>query len=217
MPFTDQFAHLLVDEAQDISPIEWNILEQHLRPGGHWTLVGDQNQRRSSATYASWTDISDHLGLGDGDEPLRPRCCGAATGQPRPSCSSLTSCCRRLQRGATSVQVEGPKPRVEYVAGGRIAVPEGTRVGAAADRPTRTERSRSSLSTRPDDPMLGQQGWRRGETLNVWARDGEVLRVFVPEAARGLEFDGVVVVEPGAAGEPGPRRTAVHQPDPSEP
>ena len=45
--------------------------------------------------------------------------------------------------------------------------------------------------------LLGKDGWRRGDTLTLWTRGSDLLRVHVPESARGLEFDAVVVVEPG--------------------
>ena len=199
IPFTDQVTHLLIDEAQDISPIEWNVLEQYLRPGGRWTLVGDTNQRRSDATYASWAHISDHLGLGDGDDALRPTVLRRGYRSTTPILQFADKLLPVSERGATSIQVEGPKPSVEYVAA----------VGALFSKSI--DSAQRLMKKYPDgsvaiitvDPgpliqVLGKQGWRRGETLNIWARDGDVLRVFVPESARGLEFDGVVVVEPGA-------------------
>ena len=67
IPDIDKYDHIIVDEAQDVSPIEWNVLDQYLARDGHWALLGDMNQRRSDTTYGSWQQIADHLGLGDGD------------------------------------------------------------------------------------------------------------------------------------------------------
>lgn len=198
VPFTDQFAHLLVDEAQDISPIEWNVLEQYLRPGGHWSLVGDMNQRRSDTTYATWGHISDHLGIGDGDEPLRPTVLRRGYRSTTPILQFADKLLPSSERGATSIQVEGPRPGVEYVAAPDALFPKALEAAGRLHKnyPTGT------VAIITVDPgrliqLLGKDGWRRGETLNLWARGDELLRVHVPESARGLEFDGVVVVEPG--------------------
>jgi len=199
VPHTDQFAHLLIDEAQDISPIEWNVLEQYLRPGGHWTLVGDMNQRRSDATYATWTQISDHLGLGDGDDPLRPTRLRRGYRSTAPILRFADKLLPKSERGATSIQLNGPEPKPEYVAAVGSLIPKAVE---EARRLVKTYRDGTvAIITVDPGPLiqwLGKKGWRRGETLNIWTHDGEVLRVFVPESARGLEFDGVVVVEPGA-------------------
>lgn len=199
IPFTDQFTHLIVDEAQDVSPIEWNVLEQYQRPGGHWTLVGDMNQRRSDATYATWADISAHLGLGDGDEALRQTILRRGYRSTTPILKFADKLLPASARGATSIQMQGPKPSVVQVA------------SLSALIPSAVESVQRLISTYPHgtvaiitvDPnpviqWLGKQGWRRGGTPNEWVSAGEALRVLVPESARGLEFDGVVVVEPGA-------------------
>jgi DNA helicase-2/ATP-dependent DNA helicase PcrA len=198
VPFTDQFAHLLVDEAQDISPIEWNVLEQYLRPGGHWSLVGDMNQRRSDTTYATWSHISDHLGIGDGDEPLRPTVLRRGYRSTTPILQFADKLLPSSQRGATSIQFDGPRPGVEYVAGPDALFPK----ALEAARRLLKNYPTGTVAIITVDPgrliqLLGKDGWRRGETLNLWTRGDELLRVHVPESARGLEFDGVVVVEPG--------------------
>jgi DNA helicase-2/ATP-dependent DNA helicase PcrA len=41
-------------------------------------------------------------------------------------------------------------------------------------------------------------GWRRTHEKSVLGRDGRKIGVYRPVQARGLEFDGVVVVEPNA-------------------
>ena len=43
---------------------------------------------------------------------------------------------------------------------------------------------------------LLKAGWRRADHGN-WREDSRELALRTPETARGIEFDGVVVVEPG--------------------
>ena len=44
----DTFAHILVDEAQDITPMQWRMLRRR-GPSASWTIVGDPAQ-------SSWPD-----------------------------------------------------------------------------------------------------------------------------------------------------------------
>ncbi|MGB3764379.1 MAG: helicase [Ornithinimicrobium sp.] len=47
----DEFAHVLVDEAQDVSPMQWRMLSRRGR-WASWTVVGDNAQ-------ASWADLEE--------------------------------------------------------------------------------------------------------------------------------------------------------------
>ncbi|MGB3828706.1 MAG: helicase [Ornithinimicrobium sp.] len=47
----DEFAHVLVDEAQDVSPMQWRMLARRGR-WASWTVVGDHAQ-------ASWDDLAE--------------------------------------------------------------------------------------------------------------------------------------------------------------
>jgi DNA helicase-2/ATP-dependent DNA helicase PcrA len=52
------------------------------------------------------------------------------------------------------------------------------------------------VSPKPISDKLGVLGWSRGSLQHSWTRDGRTIVVLHPVNARGLEFDGVVVVEP---------------------
>jgi DNA helicase IV len=47
----DTFAHILVDEAQDLSPMQWRMLRRR-GPQASWTIVGDSAQ-------SSWPDVAE--------------------------------------------------------------------------------------------------------------------------------------------------------------
>ncbi|MCE1177669.1 MAG: AAA family ATPase [Micrococcales bacterium] len=49
----DEFAHVLVDEAQDLSPMQWRMVGRRARHAS-WTVVGD-------AAQASWPDAAEAL------------------------------------------------------------------------------------------------------------------------------------------------------------
>ncbi|AKT50360.1 HelD family protein [Arsenicicoccus sp. oral taxon 190] len=63
----DEYAHVLVDEAQDVSPMQWRALGRRGR-WGSWTVVGD-------AAQASWPDAAEAAEARDeawgGKEPAR--------------------------------------------------------------------------------------------------------------------------------------------------
>ena len=64
------------------------------------------------------------------------------------------------------------------------------------------------------EKALLSKGWRRGNHAGDWEQDGRTLALRTPDTARGVEFDGVVVVEPGAfpenfAGRIGPLYTSL--------
>ncbi|KRA37878.1 hypothetical protein ASD81_04125 [Nocardioides sp. Root614] len=194
----DQFDHVVVDEAQDLSPIEWNVLEQHLRQGGHWTLVGDMNQRRSAATYPSWMEVARHLGLRHNGTAVEPTALRRGYRSTTPILRFADRLLLASERGASSIQSDGPEPAVRHIASRDALIPEAL---ASASR-LLTEHPGGTVAIITMDPgmvidRLGRQGWRRGQTATTWTTAELSLSVLAPENARGLEFDGVVVIEPG--------------------
>jgi DNA helicase IV len=200
-PRTDRYDHIIVDEAQDVSPIEWNVIEQ-LQRGDGWTLIGDMNQRRSDATYGSWREICDHLGLGDEDDPVEPVVMNRGYRSTGPILAFADRLLPKGERGARTLQLEGAPVEVEHV---ESANPVDLARSAVS-------KARRLCSSHPDgtvaiitvDPAsalqaLHSDGWRRPRgSQTTWRHDRESVSLHVPESARGLEFDAVVVVEPGA-------------------
>lgn len=200
IPSTDRFDHVIVDEAQDVSPIEWNVLDQYVAERGQWTLVGDMNQRRSDSTYATWRDISDHLGLGDEGNTLEPQVMSRGYRSTAPILRFGDKLLKSSERGAKSIQTDGAPVIVERVpAGSSLAAKAVTVAGTLARK-----HSAGTTAVITVDPgaliqALGAGGWRRkGGEMSIWGKDGSAVRIHVPESARGLEFDAVVVVEPSA-------------------
>lgn len=55
-----QFAHIVVDEAQDLSPMQWNMLSRR-SSAGSMTIVGDIAQSTGPWARDTWTDITAQL------------------------------------------------------------------------------------------------------------------------------------------------------------
>jgi len=186
--------HVIVDEAQDVHPLEWAVLTE-INSGGYWTILGDLNQRRSDHTEGSWKNVAAALAIEDEELPLVRLHRGYRS--TRPIIQFANKLLPKTERELASLQNEGPEPLVvttktlspEAVAqafGLLERHPNGTVAIIDTDpRPIREElRSRAWTGDRADATK-----WRRG---------GQTLTVIDPDHARGLEFDAVVVVEPCA-------------------
>ena len=55
------FAHVVVDEAQDLTPMQWRAVARR-GPYASWTVVGDLAQRSRVAEPATWEDIAALIG-----------------------------------------------------------------------------------------------------------------------------------------------------------
>jgi DNA helicase IV len=178
-----EYAHIVVDESQDVSPMQWRMIG---RRGSYasWTVVGDPAQ-------SAWS--------GDPAETARAR--DAALGSRRRSEHVLTTNYRNsveifevaadVVRKAepdielpVAVRRSGVAPRhlvtadlaagVRQAAGELLDEVEGT-VGVVATQATRDEVA----------------GWVAG-------LDPTRLQTVTSLEAKGMEYDGVLVVEPGA-------------------
>ncbi len=194
------FDHIIVDEAQDVSPIEWSLLDQYRHPWKtRWTLVGDQNQRRTNLSHTSWEGIVHQIGLGDEVTGLEPE---VMTRGYRSTNEILRFADRLLiptLRQAGSIQSGGAPVQ-------RIREPKSKRLysraaAVASDLARKHEGGTVALITVYPAKLveqMGTDGWRRPDPsdFRTWARGDVTVQVFSPERARGLEFDAVVVIEP---------------------
>jgi DNA helicase-2/ATP-dependent DNA helicase PcrA len=198
MPIEDvpRFGHIIVDEAQDIHPIEWETLSR-LRNDGGWTILGDLNQRRTDHTFPSWGKVAERLAIDVGGKaPVQVLERGyRSTAQIIQFANQLLP---KGERVLYSLQTDGEPPEVQRAAtaGGIFesalmaavllhdrATPGTTAIIAADYEGMRAQMARTGWKADPRDTSA----WRKGE---------RVLRVLPADRARGLEFDGVVVVEP---------------------
>ncbi len=187
--------HLVVDEAQDVRPLEWRIVAAHVRGLDHVTLFGDINQRRSDFSPDSWhrlacdLEITDH----DGSVPTEELVTGYRT------TAEILRFANRLlprgQRGVRSIR-SGPAPRVERIPPAAVV----SRVmRTAMDLAEAHARGTVAVITVQPDPVsreFRRAGWTRPPDFRGWARQDRRVAVLRPVEARGLEFDAVVVVEP---------------------
>ncbi|HVC14111.1 MAG TPA: hypothetical protein VND62_04545 [Acidimicrobiales bacterium] len=194
------FGHIVVDEAQDLSPMQLRMLARR-SISGSMTVVGDIAQATGSWAPRSWEDVERHL------SPTRPArvvelsigyrtpaevmavaagvLATAAPGVRAPTpvrrSGSAPTAWAAPPGGAAAVTVQAVTAELAAVGGGKVAV---LVAGAMAAEVTR---ALDGAGLEPVDPR---------------EPDGPGLAaplVVLPAAeSHGLEFDSVVVVEPAA-------------------
>ncbi|MEU6643010.1 ATP-binding domain-containing protein [Saccharomonospora sp. NPDC046836] len=183
------FGHVIVDEAQELSAMDWRTLMRRC-PSRSMTIVGDVSQTGSPAGTSSWGDVlspyvADRwrlreltvnyrtpaeimdlaarvLATIDPDlrAPVSVREAGVAPWQESLPRTEITTCIRSI------VDTE-----LAEVAGGTVAV----LVPAGLEGPVAAELADADAAAEDDDPRVS---------------------VLTVERAKGLEFDAVVVVAP---------------------
>ncbi|WP_304524622.1 AAA family ATPase [Dactylosporangium sp. AC04546] len=207
--------HIIVDEAQDVTPLEW-ILLASMNEAHAWTLIGDLNQRRSDHTLASWRQVLALLAVPDGDPPIRRLERGYRS--TRPILEYANRLLPAAERAVLAFQEEGPEPTVEKCQQsglGTTVLRHVTRLQAAHSQGTVAV---ITANPKAAETMLRLAGWAK--SLNdpyTWQDSEREVTVAHPDSARGLEFDGVVVVEPADfpqnLGRQGPLYTALTRPN----
>ena len=167
------YGHVIVDEAQDLTPMQLRMVARRARAGA-FTALGDVAQATGPIRYSSWDAVLPHL----------PRGGDAAVEELRHAYRVP----REIMEMALPLLVEiapdvappiayrtGAAPVVRRVEKDRLLV-EAFRVAAAA----------------PDGlPVVIVPEELAGDVPS-----GELVPVLTPREAKGLEFDHVVVVEP---------------------
>lgn len=195
-PHLHAYDHVIVDEAQDVRPLEWALLDR-VNVGGRWTIVGDINQRRSDYSFHSWGHLIAQLGLTAHAGPVEPVVMRRGYRSTGPIMRFANELVPKADRQVDTFREEGTEPAVDRVDAKSL-------LGFVADRIVdyAVRYADGTVAAITVDPTslrreLAVEGWSAERAgAKWWHRD--TLRVWVghPDAARGLEFDAVVVVEP---------------------
>jgi len=209
-----KYGHIVVDEVQDLSPMQLRMLTRRSLSGS-MTVVGDIAQATAPWAPASWEDITEHLPR---RRPVRTveltvsyrtpaevlavasRVLAVAApdlAPPRPVRRTGEEprmiAVRDADGGRAGVTIEDLNRRVAEVAGEEVAAVRGGRVAILA--PAALLPGVSDALAAAGLPVVDARDMRKGGL-------SEPLVLLAADAANGLEFDSVVVVEPGViAGE----------------
>jgi DNA helicase IV len=173
------YGHVLVDEAQDLTPMQLRMVGRRI--AGSFTLLGDVAQATGPVPYARWDELLPYLPGGDAAEIAELR---HAYRVPR---EIMEFALPLLERIAPDVE-----PPFAY------------RVGAAPPRLVRTDSALPAALSQAAG-LAGEEGLIAVIAPPSLRPDGAApgslfdetrMPVLTPRDAKGLEFDHVVVVEP---------------------
>jgi len=191
------YGHIVVDEAQDLSPMQLRMLTRRSL-NGSMTVVGDIAQSTGAWAHADWHEVLDQL---PDRRPARRTELTIGYRLPGPNMALATKVLALAAPDLTppsSVRQEGDEPRfVEAEAGG---------IAAAAVEQALLERAvvdPGSVAIIVPDSLLGAVGGAleaAGVEFGRAARNGLNSQItLVPVSlVKGLELDATVVVEPAA-------------------
>ncbi len=191
----DTFEHIVVDEAQDVRPLEWRILLGLLDAGASLSLFGDMNQRRSDWSISSWPDLVDELELASSAAEFAPEVLTTGYRSTRQILKFANQLLSAQDRIVHAIR-DGVDPTVEKVRSADLLARTIQLADELAGKYAPGLVAVVSISPKEISDKLRALGWSRGTLQHAWTRDGRTIIPLHPVLARGLEFDGVVVVEP---------------------
>jgi len=193
------YGHIVVDEAQDLSPMELRVLKRRDLTGS-MTIVGDMGQATTASSSASWNSVLEVL------DPRRAPTRVDLTVSYRTPEEVLNFAAPTLLRATPGLEPPRPVRRAGFMPIVETVTPDefdATLVRAvqrevAAVTPGRVAVIVTARRVPEIITLLGENG-----VAAVDPRDQESkglsadLVVLSAEGANGLEFDAVVVVDPG--------------------
>jgi DNA helicase IV len=201
-----RFGHVVVDEAQDLSPMQLRMLARRARHHS-MTVLGDLAQATGAASPGSWDETLVHLG-----RPANARPAELTMGYRLPG-AFLALANRLLPVAAPgvapsrSVREDGDPPDVHAVTADEL-------VEAVAEHALALAKAFATVAVIAADDRVDELRSAIEDRGVVLADPGEIDPdrpvVVLPAAlAKGLEFDAVIVVEPGEIGARSPHGARV--------
>jgi DNA helicase IV len=172
-----QFGHVIVDEAQDLTPMQLRMIAR--RASRSFTILGDIAQATGPIAYERWDELLPHLPGGDGAQVEELR---HAYRVPR---EIMTLALPLLERIAPDVE-----PPLAYRVGADPpqVVQADEPLSAAFDYAAQLAEDEGLLALIAPASLRGEDGLALFDETRV--------AVLTPREAKGMEFDHVVVVEP---------------------
>jgi len=176
------YAHIVVDEAQDVSPMQWRMIGRR-GPHASWTIVGDPAQ-------AAWADPAEATRAMDAALGGRRRSEYALTTNYRNSAEIFDLAARVIRRAEpgielpTAVRRGGVEPELRHVPVSELAKAVTAAATALLDEVEGTVGVITPMAQRDE-----VAGWLAG-------LEPQRLQTVGSLQAKGMEYDGVLVVEP---------------------
>ncbi len=176
------YAHVIVDEAQDVSPMQWRMIGRR-GPHASWTVVGDPAQ-------AAWADAAEAR-----------RAMDAAVGSRRRHEYTLTTNYRNAAEifELAAAVIRRAEPQLELPTAVRASGVPPRHVTVTPDELAAATRAATAEVLAEVAGTVGViAAMDRRDEVAGWLAElaEERLQVVGSLEAKGMEYDGVVVVEP---------------------
>jgi DNA helicase IV len=191
---TRSYGHIVVDEAQDLTPMQFRMIARRA-PSGSITVLGDLAQATGPWTYADWDEVRSHLPDTAPHHHDELTLGYRAPGRVLDFASRLLPVAAPGVQPTSSIRPGRTDPAVHLVGEEELAP------AALAEAEALAESHALVAVVVPQDlvPEVSRLA-RRKSQVGILERDGmsRPVTIVPAPAAKGLEFDAVVVVEPAA-------------------
>ncbi len=191
---TRTYGHIVVDEAQDLTPMQFRMIARRA-PSGSITVLGDLAQATGPWAYADWGEVRAHLPDAATQRHEELTLGYRAPGRVLGYASRLLPLAAPGIIPTSSIRAGRTDPAIEQVNPDELAPAALTEARALTDHYALV-----AIIT-PDEHVATLTALATGQRdVGVLERDAMTRPVtIVPAgAAKGLEFDAVVVVEPSS-------------------
>jgi DNA helicase IV len=185
--------HLIVDEAQDLTPMQLRMLAR--RSTGPMTILGDIAQASGVVSYNSWDEVLAHVA---GDAPTDVAELRLAYRVPREVMELALPLLPLIAPDvAPPIAYRGgdEPPRFVETTPTELVATAAEEAAREALREGRTALIAPASLLKKIDPALGSV---LDTGPSAFEDVAATVRTLTPRAAKGLEFDRVVLVEPAA-------------------
>jgi DNA helicase IV len=179
-----RFGHVIVDEAQDLTPMQLRMIGRRAEQGS-LTLLGDLAQATGPVPYQRWEEVLAHLPSGEGPAVQELRHAYRVPAEIMELALPLLDWIAPEYEPPVAFRPGGTPPRIQRVG-------EDELLGAAFAE---------AASLAVEDGLLAvivPPGLVEHAPRLVGSAFDESVPLLTPRGAKGLEFDHVVVVEPAA-------------------
>jgi DNA helicase IV len=195
------FGHAVVDEAQELSPMQWRLVARRV-PGRSMTVVGDVAQTGSAAGTTAWADVLDTVA--EGRWRLEELTVNYRTpAEVMELATALLEAHGIAVKPARSAREATWPPSAVLVPGGSPQAAASAAVAAVRADDAALDGGRYAV-------VIPRDGYERLAADVAAALAGEPVLagrvdVLTVDEVKGLEFDGVTVVDPQAVVDASPR------------
>ncbi len=191
---TRSYGHVVVDEAQDLTPMQFRMIARRA-PSGSVTILGDLAQATGPWTYADWAEVRELLPPAAPPHHDELTLGYRAPGRVLDYASRLLPAAAPAVTPTSSIRLGRTDPTI-------LRVEEGELMLSAMTEARALSKDHSLIAVIVPEDMAEAMAKlaRHQDDVGILERDAMTRQVtLVPvTSAKGLEFDAVVVVEPAA-------------------